>query len=183
MTALPPVTWLHSFTVNAVPVAKGRPRAAIIPSPTGPQARIYTPRETEKAESEFIALADPYAPPAPIGGAVALAFLFMLPIPQSKPVWWQRAAAALRLLPRGPLDVDNLAKLGMDAMSRSGRWWGNDAQIAGLSAWKLYGAVPQTRVNVGIVAEVTVAEWKAIEARAAAGQVAQASLFGGDGRG
>ena len=119
----------------------------------GGHARVFTPAATVQAEREFVALAAPYAPQAPLQRAVAVWFVFVLPIPPSKPLWWRRAAVQLSVFPRGPKDVDNLAKLALDAMTRSGQWWKDDAQIVMLSATKIYGDSPSTRVTVEEVAD------------------------------
>lgn len=86
-----------------------------------------------------MSLAAPYAPAKPLSGALAVAFTFLLPIPASRPKWWRAAAAAGLIFPRGPHDVDNLAKLALDALTRSGRWWHDDAQVAVLRVIKAYG--------------------------------------------
>jgi Holliday junction resolvase RusA-like endonuclease len=146
---------LISFAVPMIPTAKGRPRAAVIAG----SARIFTPRETVRAEQEFVAFALVHAPVAPIREPVALRLVFVLPIPESRPAWWQAAAAAGAIYPRGPKDVDNMAKLVQDALNRSGRFWGDDAQVVTLEARKIYGLRPETRVELEVVHEPTRQEW------------------------
>lgn len=143
------------FTVPLVPVSKGRPKARAFAG----HAQVYTPAATRQAEAEFVALSDQYAPPVPFEGALALRLTFMLPIPGDG--WKAEACAAGARYPRGPKDVDNLAKLVMDAFNRSGRWWRNDAQVAVLYARKVYGSVPGTQVELEALAEVDTAKaWK-----------------------
>lgn len=151
-----------AFTVPATPVAKGRPRTAVV----GGRARIFTPSQTDRAERDFVALAAPYAPARPITGPVILRLIFVMPIPRSRPTWSREAAASGRVYPRGPKDTDNLGKLVQDALNRSGRWWVDDAQVQRIDWQKVYGAAPETRVELEEIAEPRSAvEWKAQQAR------------------
>lgn len=130
-----------AFTVPLIPTAKGRPQTAVI----GGHARIFTPERTRRAETTFSSLAAPYAPAKPFEGPLALALHFQLPVPRGWPAW-------KRLV--GPWDhdhkpdLDNLAKLVLDALQRSGAWWRDDAQVARLTCSKGYGDPPGTRVTI-----------------------------------
>lgn len=145
------------FTLNLIPKAWGRPRAVAIAG----HAKIFAPPETEQAVREIVALADPHAPPAPFQGPLAVRLTFNLLIPRSKPAWWQAAAEAGAVYPTSRPDADNLAKLVLDALSRSGRWWRDDAQIVHLESTKAFGAIPGTRVVIEPLPEVDSAAWKA----------------------
>jgi Holliday junction resolvase RusA-like endonuclease len=57
----------------------------------------------------------------------------------------EQARAGL-LLPAGRPDVDNLAKLAMDALN--GVFWIDDAQIADLTVTKRYRDTPGTSVSI-----------------------------------
>jgi len=143
------------FVVRAIPVAKARPRAFMLKG----RPKFYTPKETQKAESEFLALADQWAPPTPMLGPVRLDLTFVLPIPASKPRWWREAAAAGRIYPITKPDRDNLAKLAQDAFSRSGRWWRDDSQVVAGEVRKVYGEAPETRVEILELVEATREQW------------------------
>lgn len=144
------------FRVDMLPVAKGRPRFA----KRGAFVSTYTPPKTERAERDFIALADEHKPAAPLAGPVELVLRFFLAAPKA-PAWKRAAAGAAVLFPRGPKDVDNLAKLVMDAFNRSGAWWNDDAQVVSLNVTKMYGR-PGVEVSLREVEHVaTAAAWKA----------------------
>lgn len=145
------------FAIPMIPVSKGRPRAVVV----GGHARVFTPKKTERAECEFAAFAAPYAPTVPFDGAVTVQFVFVLPIPSSGPLWLREARERGAHYPRGPKDTDNLAKLALDALSRSGRFWRNDAQVVQIQASKTYGLAPETRVEIAFLREPTREEWKA----------------------
>ena len=153
------------FEVPLIPTAKGRPRVAKI----GNHARMFTPAATVKAEQEFVALAAPHAPETPIDAPIHLRLTFRLPVPASFPAWKREAALACALYPEGRPDVDNLAKLVMDAMNHSGRWWRDDSHVVSLACRKQYSATPGTRVEVIVMDTAdTAAEWKAMQKAGAA---------------
>ncbi len=145
------------FVVPLLPQSKQRPRTAVVAG----HARVFTPAATVQAEREFVALAAPWAPGVPLQCPVAIKLVFVLPIPASWPLWKRRAAVALCVCPRGPKDVDNLAKLALDAMTRSGRWWVDDAQVVSLWAVKVYGDRPETRVRIERVSDPGTRDWTA----------------------
>jgi len=128
------------FTVRMIPTAKGRPRAFALKG----RAIMYTPAKTAQAEQDFIALADPHAPAIPFEGPVELVLRFILPIPAS---WSIKKRQAARFHTSKP-DLDNFVKTVADALSRSGRWWRDDSQIAALNASKQYGPAPQIDIEI-----------------------------------
>lgn len=137
------------FVARTIPVAKARHRSFVKTSRNGKlYAGTYAPSENAKAESEFIALAEPHAPPRPFDGPLEISLIFYLPIATSSPAWWKHAAAIGRAHHCKKPDVDNLAKLVLDAMTRSGQWWRDDTQIVSLHAHKRYGDTPETAVEV-----------------------------------
>lgn len=154
-----------SFTVPLIPLGKGRPRTSVV----GGHARIFTDARTATAEREFVALAAPYAPREPFQGPLAVRLAYLLPIPASKPDWWQEAAAARRICHVVRGDLDNFVKLTLDALTRSGRWWRDDSQIVVLNAEKFYGRLPGTRVEIEELPHVTTrAEWETSRSTVAA---------------
>jgi predicted dinucleotide-binding enzyme len=64
-----------------------------------------------------------------------------------------RRAQALqgRLHPTGRPDVDNVAKLVLDALN--GLYWRDDAQIVEMAASKAYGLTPGLQITVGVRSE------------------------------
>lgn len=147
-----------TFDVPLIPVAKGRAKVGMI----GKHARMYTPSRTVKAEQEFVALAAPYAPATPIDGPVDVCLVFVLPIPSSMPAWQSEAARRGEVWPAKKPDLDNLAKLVLDALNRSGRFWRDDAVVCELRVQKRYGDQPGTRVVISELRQCgSAAEWKA----------------------
>lgn len=143
------------FTVPLIPTAKGRPRFGRV----GTFVRTFTPAKTERAERDFIALAAEHAPPAPIGGPVEVQFCFVLPIPRGWPRWKQEAAVAGRFFHTSKPDLDNLEKLALDALQRSGQFFRDDAQITRTFAEKRYGVAPGTTVTIAEKVNATAADF------------------------
>ncbi|MCW8137279.1 MAG: RusA family crossover junction endodeoxyribonuclease [Planctomycetota bacterium] len=125
--------------IECNPVGKGRPRFG--------RGRTYTPKATEQAERLQATLLLPYVPREPLEGplSVRLAYTFA---PPADPAARAEALAGRRWpARRGTFDVDNLAKLTMDVMTRQ-RWWIDDHQVVELRATKAYGERPGVRVEV-----------------------------------
>lgn len=139
------------FVIDAAPVAKGRPRTGRHPRTGAPL--IFTPAKTRQAEQDIVAIANQYAPRAPLEGPLRLELEFVLPIPGSRPAWWRSAASWRGVLPTTKPDLDNLVKGILDALQRSGRWFRDDSQVAELYAEKVYGSVPLTRVKISQLTE------------------------------
>ena len=113
------------------PVPKARARV----TRTG---HAYTPKRTMQAE-EFIRIAAAkYAPREPIQGPIILDLFFVMPIPKS-------AKHICSTYHTKRPDVDNLAKLVLDALAG---WWNDDAQVAELKCVKKYGHEPGVNVLV-----------------------------------
>lgn len=115
--------------IECDPMGKGRPRFG--------QGRAFTPETTARAERAQATLLAPYAPRDPIGGAVAVRLSYTLAPPKKGARAW----------PTSKPDVDNLAKLTMDVLTRQ-RWWHDDAQVVELRVTKAYGERPGVRVEV-----------------------------------
>ena len=131
------------FEVIGSPRTKGRPRTRV----TGKFAQIYTDAKTKAAEESFLAQALPYRPAIPLSGPLKVSLGFVMPIPKSKSKKWKALALAGDELPAGKKnDLDNLAKLSLDAMNQI--FFEDDGQIVELNCVKVYGPVPMTRVRV-----------------------------------
>lgn len=113
------------FWVSGVPKAQPRVKAFA----RGKHARVYTPDTADawKAEVRRAALAK-CPTPEPLRGPLSVKLTFHMPRPKSRKgdVWHSSRP-----------DADNLAKAVLDAMGDAGIW-GDDAQVAWLSAKKLY---------------------------------------------
>ena len=139
------------FTIPVTPRPKGRPRF----STRGGFARAYTPAATEHAEHDVAVLAAAHAPPVPHQGPVIVDLDFVLPVPASWSKRKRAAALAGDVAPISKPDRDNLEKLTLDALTRSGRWWRDDSQIVDGRTRKVYGDPPCTRVVVYLVGAKT----------------------------
>jgi len=137
------MTFMIEFTVDAAPVAKGRPRF----SGRGGFVRTYTP----KATTDWEVLVKQAATRAmgsskPLEGAVRLSIRFWLPIPAS----WskKRSEAAKQGLEhhiKKP-DVDNFAKAVMDACNEV--LYMDDSQVIDLHTSKYYSDWPRVEITM-----------------------------------
>lgn len=128
-----------NFTVEGVPVPKGRPRF----TRTG---RVYTPKKTIDAERRFRENATQYVPISKIGGEIELSVSFHMPIPKSC-----NPSKAIQLISKGHTkkpDLDNLLKLVMDSMDE---FWYDDRQVVKVLARKSYSTYPRTEVRLSEV--------------------------------
>ena len=130
------------ITVPGIPTAKGRPRFAR----RGKFVRTFTPAATEQAEMTFAGIVAQAAlqVPAQIRERLRteplhVEFRFTLPRPQSAP--------KKRKWPFKKPDLDNLEKLALDALNRSGIW-GDDAQVVVKNSCKVYGEEPSTWISI-----------------------------------
>ena len=79
-----------TFEIPGDPVAKARPRAAMVSG----RARLYTPAKTEKYEARVAVFAQQAMAGRPVmAGPVALSVTALFPIPQS---WTKKRQAAAR---------------------------------------------------------------------------------------
>ena len=98
----------YSFEMPGDPVPKGRPRI-------GKGGHAFTPQRTRDAEAAFGWAAKAAALLGPLAGPL-------------------RVEVTFALENRRRVDLDNLAKLALDALN--GLWWADDSQIAELRATK-----------------------------------------------
>ena len=131
------------FEVPMIPVAKGRAKFARM----GNFVRAYTPTKTREAEHNFMTFASQFAPKSPIDGPVTVRLSFVFAAPRA-PKWKRAAALDGAFMHTTRPDVDNLAKLAMDALTSSGQWWTDDARVVSLEARKRYGERPMTVVEI-----------------------------------
>jgi Holliday junction resolvase RusA-like endonuclease len=129
-----------TFGVAGVQKAKGRARVTR-------RGFAYTPQKTREAEENFLAQAVQHAPASPITGPVLVLLWFFLPIPQSWSRKKRELAASGAHMPTGKPDIDNLAKLCLDAMN--GTFWVDDSQIVEIKLRKKY-----TSERPGVYVEV-----------------------------
>jgi Holliday junction resolvase RusA-like endonuclease len=133
----------RSFTVEGIPVAKGRARARRI----GNFVSMYSPKTTLDFEKKVAEAARYFmGPEKPLETPIRMTLSFHMPIPQSFSK--KRVLACLTGLEKYTKkpDVDNLAKAIMDSLNNI--VYKDDAQIYSLSIVKLYSSVPFVGVNV-----------------------------------
>ena len=159
LCALPPVVWHACFELRAMPRPERRHRVGIIAG----KARAFKDVRSRRDKANLVALIDAahVAPPAPWTGPVRISIESRLPVFEG-PAWRREAALAGLVChtSKNRGDVDNLAKLVMDAMTDHGRWWKDDGQVVELHARKIYAAVPSTFVEVEFLEDVTREKWK-----------------------
>ena len=127
------MTFLVEFTIDAEPVAKGRPRF----SGRGGFVRTYTPKATTDWEQLVRqAAVKAMGSSEPLAGAVRLSIRFWLPIPAS---WSKKRTEAAKQGKEHHVkkpDVDNFAKAVMDACN--GVLYLDDSQVVDLHTSKNY---------------------------------------------
>ena len=126
--------------IKGIPIRKGRPRF----TRTG---HVYTPQATRQAER---AIADAWIQStnarAPHNGPIMIHLQFVFTPPASWPKWKREQAAGGRILHTTKPDVDNLAKLVLDALN--GHAWIDDSQISCTIATKHYGIEARTQISI-----------------------------------
>jgi Holliday junction resolvase RusA-like endonuclease len=137
---------IASFTIDCIPVAKGRPRLTT----RGGFARAYTPAKTRSFEALVAEQAKAAVGPIdPYSGPVELEAHFSLPIPKS----WRKCDKAAALLgiiqPQSKPDLDNFAKALSDGLN--GIVYADDSQIVSCRLTKRYGEEPGVAVTVRAV--------------------------------
>lgn len=118
------------ITIPIEPVAKGRPRFG--------KHGAYTPAKTRKAEETIKAFISPFDSFGSV--PVCVDVMVLMPIPKSWPKKKQEAALAGDIEHTGKPDLDNLAKLVLDAAN--GILWDDDSQIIKLHLSKMYSGKP-----------------------------------------
>ena len=140
-----------TFEIPGDPVAKARPRAAMVAG----RARLYTPAKTEKYEARVALFAQQAMAGRPVmAGPVALSVTALFPIPASWPKKRQAAARAGTEQHTKRPDLDNILKAIKDGMN--GVAWKDDSQVCVLrECRKGYSDTPRVLVTVEEIACVT----------------------------
>lgn len=129
---------MFALTIPGPPIAKKRPRFARI----GKGVRTYSAQETE--EGRFLWEVKAQWQGKPLCGPVSIEMLFSMPIPKSTS---KRSREAMLCAPvphcKKP-DLDNLVKFAWDCLN--GIVLGDDSQVYQVSARKIYGDSPCTRI-------------------------------------
>lgn len=129
------------------PFGKGRHKASVS---AGGHLHIYPDAKTVAEEYNFLALARPYLPRSPLKGTLRLEMTAVILPPRSLKKKQRELLAVGMLFPTRKPDVDNLAKLAMDAMN--GRFYLDDAQVQELIVRKVYGEVPGIQLTLEEIA-------------------------------
>lgn len=130
-----------SFFVSGEPKGQPRPRAFARKMGGKYVARVFDAGTAEAWKGAIAAEAAQHKPASPITGPVRLRLWFYLARPKGHYVAGKverglRDTAPLYHI--GKPDADNLAKAVMDALTQCGWFWFDDAQVAVLTASKLY---------------------------------------------
>jgi Holliday junction resolvase RusA-like endonuclease len=128
------------FTIEGVPVPKGRPRARIIGKGRAARVQIYTPDETIAAERMLRITSMRHRPRKPLDGPLHVTTVFVVPSPA------RVAAERSKVWPQVRPDDDNYRKLVLDALNEM--FWHDDGQICGGESWKFYGSPPRTYIRI-----------------------------------
>jgi len=138
-----------SIDITGAPVAKGRPRMAVVQG----RARAFTPAKTRSWENDARQLAriemgsrKPFARPI---SCVVIAYFVP---PKSWPAWKRAAALNGEIAHTGKPDVDNIVKAVKDALN--GVVWTDDAQVVELAAEKRYGERARVWVKVSEIEQL-----------------------------
>ena len=99
----------------------------------------YLPAATKRAAAMLQAIMEPHAPIEPLGGPLAVVLYWTYPHVRQG----QETPVPKTTRP----DLDNLAKLALDAMTKAG-YWIDDAQVCDFSTMKFTGPLPGIYVMV-----------------------------------
>jgi Holliday junction resolvase RusA-like endonuclease len=110
----------------------------------------YTPAATAKAEKELRSgIAQLFAGQSLMTGMLEIDLKYILPVPPSWPKWKRQFAyGGTCLYPTGKPDLDNLAKLTLDAMN--GLVWRDDSQVCAATMSKHYGNEHEVGVRIRV---------------------------------
>lgn len=116
---------------------------------------MYTPEKTVTEEAYVRAVVVQHVNAPFLLGPVEVRLMIFVPIPKS---WsarkqaealtadrWLSGVRVGRVLPIGKPDLDNIAKLVLDALN--GILWRDDSQVVSLTIIKQYGAEPGMRLD------------------------------------
>ncbi len=139
-------TWenqgMIAFDIRLAPHGKLAPR----PVKRGQHASLITHPKSRAYMDNFAAQAVQHAPAAPLQGPLAVRLVCTFQPPAAWPKW---KAARMDEVPHDTKpDVDNLQKAALDALTKTGAFWRDDAQITRIAVEKRYGACPGTHVEI-----------------------------------
>jgi Holliday junction resolvase RusA-like endonuclease len=121
------------FFVHGTPKAQPRVKAFS----RGGHAGVYTPGTADHWKACVSIAAAMHRPPSPMVGALIMELEFRLPRPKSHYLRGQLRVCAPKYCTTKP-DLDNLEKAVLDALTRTGLVWSDDAQVCELRSAKVY---------------------------------------------
>ena len=131
-----------NFKIPLVPKPQMRVRHFAKQAKSGKQfSGTYKATEQQDYENMFMPLLAKHKPDKPLSGAIELAVIALLPIPQSKPLWWRKALFHKKVFHTCRPDIDNLLKNLLDCMEKVG-YFNNDSQICSIYFRKVYNDEP-----------------------------------------
>ncbi len=143
-----------AFTVAGEPKGQPRPRAFARKMGNVHVARFYDSDVADewKRAVQIVVLDAAIVHKWPLTlGPVAISMCFSLPRPKSH-FGAKGLKASAPVHHSGKPDVDNLAKLVMDQITKSGRVWRDDSQVVSLTAHKIWASGNESGCSVLIAA-------------------------------
>ena len=113
------------------------------PTATAQQRQFFSKGKTaltpaaKKAAATWQAIVEPHRPDEPMTGAIEVSIMLT----------WERKRQVLIESKTTKPDLDNIAKLILDAMTKAG-YWVDDAQVSRLQLEKFWGELPGVLVKV-----------------------------------
>lgn len=109
----------------------------------------FTQMKAKRIADDFATAARAHAPAMPFTGPIALELDFCLPAPASWPKWRRMAVEQGGLVHHAERPgLGRLVKLAIEELTRTGRFWRDDAHIVSLQARKSYSRSPSTLVRI-----------------------------------
>tara|TARA_R110000822_G_scaffold31114_1_gene90115 strand:- start:99 stop:551 length:453 start_codon:yes stop_codon:yes gene_type:complete len=139
-----------AFTITGEPKGQPRPRAFARKMGTVHVARFYDSDVADewKRAVQIVVLDAAIVHKWPLTlGPVAISMCFSLPRPKSH-FGAKGLKASAPLHHSGKPDADNLAKLVMDQITKSGKVWRDDSQVVSLTAHKLWASGNESGCSV-----------------------------------
>ena len=133
----------YSFIVPGPPTGKGRPKFCSM----GKFSKAYTPAKTKAAELDILTrFKNSYPGARPLQGALAVSITAIFGIPKQTSRKLGLAMLVGEAKPTKRPDIDNIAKLAMDALN--GHAFSDDANIVELVCSKRYGSSPSVSIRI-----------------------------------
>jgi Holliday junction resolvase RusA-like endonuclease len=137
------------FSLPIVPPTTTAQQKGVFVTPTG-KALFYEKANVKVARKLFMACLAPFRPPVPMQGPLQVSIEMHFPFRASEKRSVVNAAMPVPHYVRP--DIDNMAKLPLDCMTKLG-FWEDDGQISWLQARKLWSARPRIDVYVFAMSE------------------------------